>query len=72
MVDAEGLEPSTPDLKGRCSNQLSYASKKFKDLTGFTGPTLKTTLVDVPHRRHSSPQLASSIPKLLRRKEALL
>ena len=28
MVDAGGLEPSTPALSRRCSNQLSYASGK--------------------------------------------
>jgi len=26
MEDQEGLEPSTPCLRGRCSNQLSYWS----------------------------------------------
>ena len=30
MVSREGLEPSTPGLKGPCSNQLSYRPKLLK------------------------------------------
>ena len=30
MVSREGLEPSTPGLKGPCSNQLSYRPRNVK------------------------------------------
>lgn len=33
MEDQVGLEPTTPCLKGRCSNQLSYGSIAYKDTT---------------------------------------
>ena len=42
VVSREGLEPSTPGLKGPCSNQLSYRPKLLinvrpTDLVGDTG-----------------------------------
>src|SRR3989337_3761654 len=37
MVGPEGIEPSTPALRGRCSNQLSYGPKwsGIRDLNPF-------------------------------------
>ena len=32
LVSREGLEPSTPSLRGSCSNQLSYRPNKTKTL----------------------------------------
>ncbi len=34
-----GLEPTTPCLKGRCSNQLSYGPGRLQD--GRAGPSLR-------------------------------
>jgi hypothetical protein len=37
MVDPAGLEPATPALSRRCSNQLSYGSKVSKRHAGWEG-----------------------------------
>ena len=45
MEGPVGLEPTTPCLKGRCSNQLSYGPMSTKKFYHFTGVFVNVSLI---------------------------
>ena len=48
MVGLDGLEPSTPALSRRCSNQLSYRPYKVNNVSAIVGWPLFDALFEQP------------------------